>query len=282
MSRVLLPSTQGDLWTMLADHPQAALYAGGTDLLVLRRQGLIQADTLICLERVEDLRLIEPSGDQLFLGATATLQHLLDNPLVNQHFGVLAQALARLGSPPVRHVGTLGGNLATASPAGDTLPPLYVLGAEVELRSASGNRRVAIEDFILGPGQTALASREIIAGVWLDMKHSFNLHHFEKVGARKALAIAMASLAAAIRLSDDGLVQEARLAWGSVGPKVVSSPELNRMLRGQPLTRPVLAELGARARELATPISDLRASADYRLALVGNLPLRLATLSMTR
>ena len=275
MSQVLLPKSLEELWSVLADHPGARLYAGGTDLLVQRRQGLIQADTLVCLERLEELARLEESQDELRLGALATHARLLEWEPLARHFPVLVSALSVLGSPPVRHMGTLGGNLVTASPAGDTLPPLYALGARVDLLSARGRRSLAIAEFIQGPGRVDLEPGEVVARVVLKKSPAWNRQHFEKVGQRRALAIAVASLAAVLQV-ENGRVLRARLAWGSLGPTVVTSPQVEAALEGGPLEPGRLQEAARLAREAVAPISDLRASADYRRRLAGNLLLRLA------
>ncbi len=275
MSRVILPRSLPELWSALADHPRASLYAGGTDLLVQRRRGLVQAQTLICLERLEELARLEESEDELRLGALATHARLLEWEPLARHFPVLVSALSHLGSPPVRHMGTLGGNLVTASPAGDTLPPLYALGARVELLSARGSRSLDLARFIQGPGRVDLAPGEVVARVVLKKRPGWNRQHFEKVGRRRALAIAVASLAAVLQV-EEGRVVRARLAWGSLGPTVVTSRRVEAALEGGAMEEGRLQEAARLAREAVSPISDIRASADYRRRLAGNLLLRLA------
>lgn len=275
MTRVWLPSSLEELWPLWAENPGAALYAGGTDLLVRRRAGLVRPEALICLERVAELGRIEPDGPEVFLGAGASFSRLLSSPLVTEKYPVLAAALQRIGSPQVRHMGTLGGNLVTASPAGDSLPPLYTLDAVVELVAVGATRRVPIAEFIQGPGQVDLRPGELVSGVRLPATDG-NLQHFEKVGSRAALAISIASLAVAGRLSDQGEVLQIKLAWGSVGPTVVCAPAAEAALQGKKLTPETLAAAGELAQQAASPIDDLRASREYRLALVKNLLLRLA------
>lgn len=275
MSQVALPSSLDQLWPLMDRWPGAALYAGGTDLLVRRRQGLADPPALICLERIAELKLIEQRGDHFFLGAGASHAELLEHPLVQEHLPVLAQALAVLGSPPIRRMGTLGGNLVTASPAGDTLPPLYALEAQVQVRARDSERSLALSRFILGPGQVDLRPGEIVTGVWAPIPHGFNLQHFEKVGLRRALAIAVASLAALLAVNGQGVIEKARLSWGSVGPKVITSSQVEQALIGRPLSLPTLQQAARLAREQVSPIDDLRASAAYRRQVAGNLLLRL-------
>lgn len=276
MSRFFLPRTPKDLWPIIADHPGAAVYAGGTDVLVKRRAGLVSPDPLVCLERIAALKEVFEEGEGVFLGAGATHAALLEHPLVRERFPVLAQALCVLGSPPIRRMGTLGGNLVTASPAGDTLPPLCCLDARVVLRSAFEEERVPVGAFVQGPGKTLLRPGWIVAGVWIPDPVGFNVHHFEKVGQRNALAISLVSLAAVLAV-EGGRITAARLAWGSVGPTVVRSSEAEAALTGGRCDPATLEAAAARARAAVRPISDVRASAAYRRQVAGNLLLRLTS-----
>ncbi len=275
MSRFFLPGSLDELWPILRDHPGAAVYAGGTDLLVKRRAGLVSPDTLVCLERIEALKEVREENGDLFLGAGATHEGLTTHPLVRSRLPVLARALSVLGSPPIRRMGTLGGNVVTASPAGDTLPPLYGLEAEVEIRSASERQRVPIGDFIRGPGRTRLTPGQIVTGVRVPDPGGFNLQYFEKVGRRNALAISLVSMAALLEVEGERVVR-ARIAWGSVGPTVVRSPGVEGLLRNGRRDRKTLEAAADLARQAVQPITDLRASAGYRRLVAGNLLLRLA------
>ena len=275
MRRVFLPRSLQELWKILEDEPQVSLYAGGTDLLVKMRSGLIQPRQMVCLERIGDLKRVEDRGEEISIGPCMTFTGLLRDGLIRSHLSVLAKGLEVLGSPPIRNMGTIGGNIVTASPAGDTLPPLYVLGAEIELRKRDSSRRLPLEDFIKGPGETLLGPGEVLAAIFIRKRTDRNVHHYEKVGQRKALAIAIVSLAAVIDLSEDGTVREARLAWGSVAPTVIMSAEVERMLVGHRLSRQVLEEAAQVVRRMVKPIDDIRASSNYRRQVAGNLLLRL-------
>jgi CO/xanthine dehydrogenase FAD-binding subunit len=274
MRSVFLPQKLEELWPRLED-PSTFLYAGGTDLLVRLREGTLKAENLVCLERLAELKEVEDLGTAVRIGAACTHTQLLLHPLVRRHFPILIQALGGLGSPPIRHQGTIGGNIGTASPAGDTLGPLYALRAEVELRTRETARCLPIQDFIQGPGRTDLKSGEIITEVRVPKCPAFNLHHYEKVGQRRALAIAIAGLAVLMRISGDQTIEAVRLAWGSVGPTVVTSAPVEAFLRGRSLSREVLREAADLARQAVAPIDDLRASADYRREVAGNLLRRL-------
>lgn len=276
MSRVYLPVKLDELHGCLADHPGAALFAGGTDLFVKMRADKTEPKTLIGLERIAGLRDIREDGNEISIGACSTHARLLDHPLIARHLPVLRQALATLGSPAIREMGTIGGNICTASPAGDTLPPLYVLQARVEIASPVGTRLCPISDFIAGPGKTNLHDGEIVTAVRIARPAGVYLHHFEKVGQRKSMACAVASLAALIRLSPAGHVESCRLAWGSVGPTVVTDGGIEKFLIGKKLTRGTLTAAASLAEGIVNPIGDIRASAAYRRTVSGNLLLRLA------
>ncbi|MDX9896284.1 MAG: FAD binding domain-containing protein, partial [Desulfofustis sp.] len=275
--QILLPDSCDQLWPLLADSPSARLFCGGTDLFVWLRAGRCQANVLIGLERIDALRGISSEGDHLRIGAATTHAELLADPTITKHLPVLHQALAQLGSPLIRRTGTIGGNLATASPAGDTVPPLAVLEATVELRSATASRHLALEEFLLGPGRTDLREGEIVAAIRVPLPPPGSLHSFEKVGRRAALACSIASLAALLHLNDDGTIRSIRLAWGSVAETVLRLPQIEAALVGQPLDDTHVTAVLPAVRKLVRPISDIRAGADYRRLVAANLLRRLPT-----
>lgn len=275
MTQVYLPHTLAELWSYLDMEPEAVVYAGGTDLLVKMRAGKAAAvPALICLERLAELRDVRETAAGIRIGAAATHTELLRHPLILSCLPVLAQALQTLGSPPIRNMGTIGGNICTASPAGDTLPPLYILQAEVELYTRDIVRILPIREFITGPGETQLQKGEILTGVVVKKPVGYHIHHFEKVGQRKSMACAVASMAALLRLSPSGVIEAARLAWGSVGPTVVTAAVEDTLI-GEKLSQVTLAAAALRIRQIVAPINDVRASADYRRTVSGNLLLRL-------
>ncbi|MUM77338.1 xanthine dehydrogenase family protein subunit M [Pseudodesulfovibrio sp. F-1] len=278
---LLLPTGLNEVLDLLAEHPEARVLAGGTDLLVRLRACGASPGTIVSLERVAGLGRIEAletaTGPAVRIGATATMTDLLRSDTVHQRLPLLHRAASAFAAPTVRNAATLGGNICTASPAADTLPALLVMNASVELASRRGARILPIPHFVLGPGRTALEPGEVLSGVVVPVPRGFTFHHFEKVGQRRAMAIAVVSLAAMLAV-EDGRIREARLAWGSVGPTVIRSPEAEAILRGGRLTLSALAEAARAARRAVAPISDIRASADYRRQVAGNLLLRLADL----
>ena len=273
--QVLFPQTIKELQTLLAEIPQGRIMAGGTDLLVKLRQDEQSIPAVFCLERLSELQQTGWQQDEFCIGAAVTQQQLLDNAVIQTEYRGLYQALNELASPPIRHVATLAGNICSASPAADSLPPLIVLGAKIDIVGPAGRRAIPVADFVSGPGKNCLQTGEFVSGIRLPRLPQGAVSFYYKVGKRKALAIAVASLAAVYRTAAEGTLQNIRLAWGSVGPTVVTAQPVEEFLCGKTLSEEVLRQAGELVRQAVSPIDDVRASADYRRSLAGNLLLKL-------
>lgn len=275
---VLFPRTEQEMQAMMAECPRAEIMAGGTDLLAgIRKKPGARPEALICTERVEGWKTLSVVGEKLVVGPAVTLQSLLDSDIVKYRLPALHQAIAVLAAPPVRHAATLAGNICTASPAGDTLPPLYVLDAVVVARRSDGERRVPVRGWVAGPGKTDQAKGEYLAGVEIPMPPKDSLCGFLKVGHRRAMAIAVASLAYLIG-NDTNSAVKARFAWGSVGPTVLELPAVERVVEEGGLGLANLRKAAEIAARSVSPIDDLRATAGYRRRVAGNLLLNLSNL----
>lgn len=248
--------------------------AGGTDLFVRLKKGVESPEFLVYIGELPELRVLEETEDGLLIGAALTHAELLSSPLTAR-FPILRMSLSTIGSPAIRAMGTIGGNLVNASPAGDGLIPLYLLSARVQTESTNGSREIPVEDFILGPGKTALRPGELVRSIFLPFPEGSPLPYFRKVGRRRALVIAVASLGALV-WTEDGRVKRARLALGSVAPTVIRPREVEEALVGRPLDPAAWEDLVPVLSAATSPISDLRASADYRRKVAGRLLLDLA------
>jgi CO/xanthine dehydrogenase FAD-binding subunit len=257
------PGTLAEALEARAAHPEAVPIAGGTDLMVAVNFGRLRPDSLLDLSGVAELSTWERRDGALRIGAGATFARIASDL---GEFPPLVQAARTVGSPQIRNRATIGGNLATASPAGDALPVLATYGGDVLLASVRGERRLRWDEFLLGPKRTALAEDELIVGVeWpvVDGPGSF-----AKAGTRNAMVIAIAS----VSLQLDTEAREVRLALGSVAPTVVRAPEAEgfaaEVLDWEDTERPLpearAAEFGALAAAAANPIDDVRGSAAYR------------------
>lgn len=275
MRALLTPASTEELLYLLERHPSALALAGGTDLLVaLRAQALPDERPLLNLAKVQALQGICELGDTLAIGAATSFSRIIASPLVQAHAPLLAQAALTIGGPAIRNMATIGGNIATASPAGDSLAPLYLLAAQIELASPWGTRVLPIGEFITGPGQTALCQGELISRILLPRGASLARQCFEKVGRRRSMAIAVTSFAGSVRLCAYGTVAEARFAWGSVAPTVLRIPRLEQDLVGARLNAAAIRHAADLVNQSVAPISDIRASADYRRLVAGKLLVR--------
>ncbi len=275
MGKVFLPASLHEVFDALSDEPRAALYAGGTDILAKSPPGKINDRPLVCLERIAELKGVGDPGDEVRIGACTTHAEIISNRLIGEYFPLLKRAAAHVGSPAIRNMGTIGGNICTASPAGDTLPPLYIYDAEVELRKGDLVRRLPVGSFIRGPGLTMLDTGEVLSAVCIRKGHGFTVSHFEKAGQRRAMAISVASFAFAAAFHEDGTVKKARCAFGSVAPTVFTLKALDDHFAGRPIDGPTLTGAAALVRDGVLPISDVRASKEYRRMVAGNLLMRL-------
>lgn len=276
MKPIFSPQSLPELFSIREAHPDARLMAGGTDLLVRLRRQPSDDRPLILLERIEALQRIETTPTEIVIGSGVCFSRIAAGEHAVAEFPVLAQAAATIGAPTLRNMATIGGNVCTASPAGDSLPALYVLDASVELVSAQGTRTMPVCEFISGPGKTKLGMNEILYAIHIPRKRpAWTIQRYEKIGKRKSLAVAVASMAAAIRLDKNGVVHEAHLAWGSVGPTVMRCPEAeNALISRKPAVDALLAA-AAFVPESVRPIDDIRATAAYRRRVCANLLLRL-------
>ena len=275
MMQVLFPHTLAELHGLRQEIPDGRILAGGTDLLVKLRHAAKTPPALFGIERIGELGEVTISDTEISIGAAVTLQRLLECDTVKTDFPALFQAIETLASPPVRHGATLAGNICTASPAGDSLPPLYVFGATIEISSPSGCRSIPLADFIRGPGMTVLQPTEVVTKVRILRPISPRQSVYHKVGKRRAMAIAVASMAA-LREEDKNGGRRIRLAWGSVGPTVITSPTIECLLEERGFDNTALGEAGQLLADIVRPIADVRASAEYRRQLAANLLLRLA------
>jgi len=269
-----MPATLDELLPLRAARPQAMLLAGGTDLGLLASEHRQRPDEVICLLNVPDLHRLEASPEGLRVGAAVPYGRLIG--ALGTGFGPFAAFLRRLGSRQIRGLGTLGGNLGTASPIGDTLPVLLALGATVTLRSAArGERAMPVEEFLQGYRRTALATDEIIDSVWLPRPAAGAIFACEKLSKRHDQDIATVGAAFCLRLAEDGRVAEARLAFGGMGPQAARATAAEAALLGLPWSEAAAEGAAAALEGDFTPLSDWRGSAEYRCAGAANLLRRL-------
>lgn len=258
---MLVPRSIEEACAALADDPTSTVLAGGTDLMVGVNAGRVRPERIVAVGRLEELRRWRRDGDHVELGAALTYADCRQ-PELSELVPVLSQAARSVGSPQIRNAGTVGGNLGTASPAGDGVAALVALGGAVRLRSVEGERLVDLDEFVLGPRRTACRPDELIVGVRVPV--ATGPQEFLKLGTRNAMVIAVASVAMVVS------PRRVRVAMGSVGPGPVRAPGAERfaaeIVDWTTLRAPAGTswEFGLLAAEAVSPIDDHRSTATYR------------------
>ncbi|MEW6661603.1 MAG: FAD binding domain-containing protein [Bacillota bacterium] len=258
------PSTVAEAVDILASHGDARILAGGTDLVIQLREGKTSTGLLIDLSRVDELRYIKLQEEVISIGSMTTFSQLARDTLVQLHAATLARAAGQVGSVQIRNLGTIGGNLANASPAGDSIPPLLVLEATVEVVRKNGSRRIQVAEVLAGVGKNTLEPLELIKEISFRVPPAGSRSGFVKLGRRKALAIARISMAGLLILDQDRVIREARLALGAVGSTAFRAIEAEEALHHRPLGRAAVSDcLEALQRIVAERLGN-RASASYK------------------
>jgi xanthine dehydrogenase iron-sulfur cluster and FAD-binding subunit A len=267
IARIETPATLGDALDLLRRHgPRARVIAGGTDLLLELERGVRPGvDTLIDLTRIPGLDGIQTDGDNLVLGPLVTHNDVVRSQLLRDRALPFVQACWEIGSPQLRNRATVAGNLVTASPANDTITPLRVLDATLEITSLDGTRTVTLAEFHTGVRRTVLEQGELVTGIRLRALGPDEHAIFLKLGNRRAQAISVVHLTALIDRRG-GVVTSARLAMGSVAPTIVEVDATP--LVGSDMAEDAIADVARRAAEAVTPIDDVRATAEYRAASI--------------
>lgn len=249
---------------------EAKVIAGGTDLLVNIQEGQESPPALIDIGGLTELKGIEEKQGMIELGPLVTHAEVEQSELLKKKASVLVKACSEVGAVQIRYRGTIGGNIATGSPSGDTIPAFYVLGAIVVVRGGQGERQVAIDDFFTGVKRTVLDPTELIVKIRFPAAPESSRSFFKKLGQRKALAIAKVSVAAYLDIKD-GAVKEARIALGAVAPTVVRAEKAEEVLKGKELSEEIITEAGCLAKEASKAITDIRSNAEYRNEMTGLL-----------
>jgi len=271
---VVSPRTLDEAYAVLATLPHRPM-AGGTDLLVQLTGEIGEApERVVNLWDIDAMRGIVQDDHALVVGALTTYTELRRSDDVAEHLPVLAQAATTIGAAQIQNRGTLGGNAANASPAGDTLPILLATDAELVVGSTRGERTVAAGEFWTGYRQTALAADELILRIRFPLRPGRQVR-FHKVGTRRAQAISKVVLALAWEPDDGGLWRHVRLALGSVAPTPVRAAATEAVLEGFEPTLETADRAGAVLAGELSPIDDVRSTADYRRAVAARVLHRL-------
>jgi CO/xanthine dehydrogenase FAD-binding subunit len=266
----LEPNTIDEALSMLSQYRgRAKVIAGGTDILPkLKRRETKAPEYIIDLKGIPDLDYIRyDEVDGLSLGALVTIHAVEASPVVQERFGVLFQAVESMASAQVRNRGTIAGNLCNAVPSADTAPALLTLEASLKLTSQKGERIVNVEDFFTGPHKTVLTDEEILQEIRVPNLPPHSRGRYFKLTPRRSMDLAVVGVAAVV-VVEDGICNDIRIALGAVAPTPIRARRAENMIKGQKLSDEVVERAAEIAAEECHPISDHRASAEYRCDMV--------------
>ena len=262
---LVAPSSLPEVLALLTVSPPCRPFAGGTDLMVLLEAGKLPEGAYVGLWNLRELRGIDDKTDAVAIGALTTYSEIARHPLLQARWPLLCRAAEETGGVATQNRGTIGGNIANASPAADTPPALIVYDAELEVVSGRGTRRLPYDRFHTGYKQMDLGADELVARVCLPKRPANWRQYYRKVGTRRAQAISKVCMAVACDIATDGLVNDVRIALGSVAPTVVRARAAEAALRGHHLSAGTIAAAEAALEREIAPIDDIRSNARYRM-----------------
>jgi CO/xanthine dehydrogenase FAD-binding subunit len=271
---ILAPENIEECLDMLALRaPDARLIAGGTDLFVLIKARMTAPKCLISVGHIKGLGVISDQDGTVSIGSGLTHSEIAGLEIL-EGIPFLRKAARSVGSPQIRNAGTAGGNLANASPAADLYPPLLALDARLEMLRKGGKRMVRLEEFVRGPGMTAIMPDEIIGSIVFTKPEAPFYAGHEKVGLRNALAVSVTSTSVLTR-AESGRFKDVRVACGAVAPAPIRMPEVERLVEGEAPSKELFEEARAVASTGCDPITDIRATRRYRRRVTGAVVSRL-------
>ncbi|MBW2340198.1 MAG: xanthine dehydrogenase family protein subunit M [Deltaproteobacteria bacterium] len=265
------PSSLGEALEILKDFGErTCVIAGGTDLMIAIREGELRAELLVDISRIPELRLIREEGNQICIGPLVTHGELASSGLIKKGASVLGRAANSVGSPQIRNMGTIGGNIINASPAADTIPALVVLEAQVTLKKREGERSLPITDFYLGPYKTIIGAQELLTKITFAKLDDTWKSSFIKLARRKALAISRINIAVLAKM-DEMRAKEVRVSIGSSTPTPCRMEKAEAVLRGAVPSAAVIEEASRIVAEEMVARSGVRPSTEYKRPAVQGL-----------
>ena len=271
------PKTKTEVLDLLADiGEKSKILAGGTDLVIMLKEKMIETENIINIEDISELAGINFTDAGVEIGACTKISDIAASEELDKEYHALCFAAEQLGSYQVRTMATIGGNIAHSLPAGETHAPLAALNAEVVVESKRGERKFKLEDFIVGNRKNVMEKDELITKVIIPKPEARSASKYGHIGLRRAMEIDCATMAVKIVLNDDNeTVKDIKLVMGSVAPYPVVSTKVPALLVNKVPNDDLIEKIAEAAQSEAKPISDIRASAEYRKDVIGALARRL-------
>ncbi len=269
------PKTLNEACQILAEYgTKAKILAGGTDLMVNMKKKILSPQQVVSISRIPELKELDTSGDQTRIGACFTVADICESGAILKRLSALTEGAKNLGTPLIRNLATIGGNIGSARPAADLPPPLMAYGAQAVLGSISGNRTVPLDQFFLGPGFTAMKPDEILTEIQVPPLSPGAGAGYINIGVRKGQDCNLVNVASYISLDSDGTIRNARIVMGCVGPIPLRARTAEQLLIGQKPDAALFSRTGDAARTDCTPIDDFRGTAAYKKDMAGVLTRR--------
>lgn len=273
------PATIAEATSFLQINPDTTIFAGGTDLLVkMEYKTMNLKNNILDLKGIGELEYIKVEDDELRIGAMTTITDILENDIIDEGYKSLSDAAHKLASWQVRNTATIGGNICNAAPSAEMVPPLIVLGSKVIIAGPDGEREMPLSEFMVGPGETALKEKEILKEIKVPQPPKNSIAVYECRKWKRTTDVAIVNLAVLL-VFDEKTIKEARICLGAVAPTAFRSLKTENMLINKTLNEDLIEEVAVAAVADCKPISDVRASADYRREMV-KVCLRRALLSI--
>jgi carbon-monoxide dehydrogenase medium subunit len=279
--RLHKPQTLIETLSLLSELRNARIIAGGTDILVDLKEGLVQSENLISLQRLEELRGIEIAEERIRIGALTTPKELVSNPLIRKYLPALADAAKSMASPQIRSLATIGGNIASAVPSADLPPTLMAADAAAQLVCSDSPREISLFDFFSGPRVTVCGAGEILTAIFIPVPSPTTGVAYEKFVQREANSLSVASVAARLTLKD-GRIAKSAIVLGAVAPTPLLASEASALLAGKFPSTDIFAQASHHAALESKPISDVRGSLWFRTELIPVLARRALTRALER
>jgi carbon-monoxide dehydrogenase medium subunit len=270
----LSPQSLQEACALLVQYgDRAKVLAGGSDVLVKMKDGLIGPAYLVSLKQLDSLKAIRyQRGTGVIIGARATHNEIMNNNILQEKYRSVCEAAHTMAADQIRNIGTIGGNLVNAVPSADLPPILIALDAQARIAGPSRERTILLEDFFLGPGKTVLENGEILAEIIIPDQPTTGSNYI-KFGLRRAGALAVAGVASSVTLRD-GVCQDVRIVLGAVAPTPIRARQAENILRSKKISQDLINEAGKIAATESKPINDIRGSIEYRRNLVDVLTRR--------
>jgi len=272
----LAPASVSEALELLGAYGEkSVIMAGGTDLVPALNERLISTEYVIHIEKLDELRFIKEDESSVRIGPLVTTNEIIDSDIIRNSFTALAKAAEESAAPQVRNLATIGGNLGTASPAGDLNVALAALGARIKARDKNGEKEYSLEEFMVGPKKNILSKDQLITEIIVPKLPENSGSDFQKLGKRKAMSISIACAAAVVTLNaGKDTIVNAKVALGSLAPTMVFATKYTDALKGKRINSGDIKGMADLVRDSISPISDVRATAEYRCEIAGVLAAR--------